>query len=195
MGTRGCYGFFKNGENKLTYNHFDSYFSGLGKDIMEFCQKTNIKELNEMFNKIIMVDESDTPTQEQINECKQYADLTVGEQKVEDWYCLLRDTQGNLDVYKKDLRYMIDNKEFMANSLFCEYAYIINLDTNELEIYVGFNKVPQNNRYSQFVVKDEFDDRGYVECKLIKTYSLVDFPKDIEKEIEMLEKIESYDFI
>ena len=30
MSTRGIYGFRKNGEDKLTYNHYDSYFSYLG---------------------------------------------------------------------------------------------------------------------------------------------------------------------
>ncbi len=35
---------------------------------------------------------------------------------------------------------MVDYSTFMHDSLFCEWAYIINLDTKELEIYKGFNK-------------------------------------------------------
>lgn len=40
MGTRGAYGFYKDGQNKLTYNHFDSYPEGLGNTVVDFCRAT-----------------------------------------------------------------------------------------------------------------------------------------------------------
>ena len=36
-----------------------------------------------------------------------------------------------------------DNEAFLYDSLFCEYAYIINLDTGNLEFYKGFNTNPK----------------------------------------------------
>ena len=42
MSTRGAYGFYKNGVDKITYNHYDSYFSGLGEEIVNFCRNTTI---------------------------------------------------------------------------------------------------------------------------------------------------------
>lgn len=33
MGTRGMYGFYRNGVTKATYNHFDSYPEWLGKKL------------------------------------------------------------------------------------------------------------------------------------------------------------------
>lgn len=42
MSTRGIYGFRKNGEDKLTYNHYDSYFSYLGEN------KKNHKKITDM---------------------------------------------------------------------------------------------------------------------------------------------------
>ena len=36
MGTRGLWGFRKDGKDKLTYNHFDSYPDCLGHTIVEF---------------------------------------------------------------------------------------------------------------------------------------------------------------
>ena len=138
MGTRGCYGFRKNGVDKLTYNHFDSYPDYLGRKIVTFCEETSIKEMNEIFNKIILVDENTKPTKEQIAECLNYYNGNVSSQTTNDWYCLLREAQGNIDVYKNGLRYMIDDHDFIKNSLFCEYAYIINLDTISLEFWVGF---------------------------------------------------------
>ena len=168
MGTRGAYGFIKNGKMKITYNHYDSYLSELGFSIMRFIAATSNMELNEIFDNIIMVNGDSIPTQEQIEECKKYLNLDVGNQNIDDWYCLLRNAQGNLNEYKNGLRYMIDNKEFMGDSLFCEYAYILNLDNNYLEIYKGFNKdIETDNDYTRF----RQNDGRYVEVENFDTVS------------------------
>ena len=122
MGTRGLYGLRKNGEDKLTYNHFDSYPDWLGSKVFEFCKETSIEEMNKIFDNIILVDENAKPTRTQIVECIKYYDDSVSKQSVEDWYCLLRNTQGDLNVYKDGLQYMIDNQEFIKDSLFCKYV-------------------------------------------------------------------------
>mgnify|MGYP000980881510 CR=1 FL=1 len=51
MGTRGTYGFYKNGVNKLAYMQFDSYPQYLGKHIVEFIRGTSIEEMNQIFDK------------------------------------------------------------------------------------------------------------------------------------------------
>lgn len=168
MGTRGCYGFFKEKLSKVTYNHFDSYPTGLGSQILDFIKNTSIEDMNKIFNKIILVDEENTPTKEQIENCKRFLDTTVGNQDEKDFYCLLRGSQGDLGAYKTGLKYMIDAESFMGDSLFCEYAYIINLDKNSLEFYTGFNTVPQHNRYSRFADNNE----KYKECKLVAKIEL-----------------------
>ena len=44
--------------------------------------------------------------------------------------------------------YMIDSSDFIKDSLFCEYAYIVNLDSGMLEFWKGFQKEPDpGNRY------------------------------------------------
>lgn len=167
MGTRGCYGFRKNGIDKLTYNHFDSYPDCLGHDVVQFCKETSIEEMNEIFDKTILVDENSKPTAEQIVECMEYYNGDVSTRTPEDWYCLLREAQGNLNVYRNGLRYMIDNHDFIKDSLFCEYAYIINLDTNCLEFWRGFQHEPdENNRYGTE------EDSGYYPCKMVAYYPL-----------------------
>ncbi len=55
MGTRGLYGFRKDGVNKLTYNHYDSYPSGLGKHILEVIRDFPNGRLIEYFNNIQLV--------------------------------------------------------------------------------------------------------------------------------------------
>ena len=50
MSTNGIYGFRKNGEDKLTYNHCDSYFSYLGENIINFVKETPLQELNKIYD-------------------------------------------------------------------------------------------------------------------------------------------------
>lgn len=165
MGTRGLYGFRKNEQDKTSYNHFDSYPEGLGADVLKFIQNHSVAEMNEFYDRIIMVNEDATPTDEQKENCRKngFVNLNVSNQSENDWYCLLRNVQGYLvDLYKCEFPYMIDNSDFIKDSLFCEYAYIINLDTNVLEFYKGWQHVPQDgNRYGEVP-----DENGYYPCRL-----------------------------
>ena len=189
MGTRGCYGFRKNGIDKLTYNHFDSYPDWLGRKMIEFCKTTSIKEMNKIFDRIVLVNRDSKPTQEQIKECIGCYDDSVSNRTPEDWYCLLRKSQGEPDAYKNGLKYMIKNNDFIKDSLFCEYAYIINLDTNCLEFWVGFQSTPdEGNRYGTEKVD------GYYPCKMVsyypigpecmKGYSVQDYVDEMNKRAE-----------
>lgn len=167
MGTRGLYGFRKNGIDKTTYNHWDSYPDCLGHTMVEFCKETSITEMNEIYDKLVLVEEGSKPTKKQINECIEFYNDSVSTGSIKDWYCLLREAQGNPNVYKHGLKYMIDNHEFIKDSLFCEYAYIINLDTNCLEFWVGFQHKPyEDNRYGTE------SDNNYYPCKMMSEYPL-----------------------
>jgi hypothetical protein len=110
------------------------------------------------------------PTKEQIEECKKFSDITVSEKTLKEWYCLLRKAQGTLKPYfEGKLKYMIDSLCFIQDSLFCEWVYIINLDSEVLEIYSGYQKNKQfdeKNRYSE----------EYLTCKLIHVYPLNNLP-------------------
>jgi len=164
MGTRGIFGIRKNGKDKITYNHWDSYPDCLGRTMLEFCAKTSADEVSAIFDRIELVSEMSTPTDEQIAACAKYTDLTVSEQSEKDWYCLLRKLQGKPEAWKEisGTIYMIDSWGFMRNSLFCEYGYIINLDKGVLEFWRGFQNDPQEgNRFGETP-----DDDGYYPCKL-----------------------------
>ena len=193
MGTRGSYGFRKNGVDKLTYNHYDSYPSGLGSDVVKFCMNHDVKEMKDIFDNIFLVNESDTPTENQINQCIEngFSDFNVSTGKKTDWYCLLRNCQGNLEclanVEPNSYAYMINNNDFIKDSLWCEYAYIINLDDEVLEFYEGFQEKPQEgNRYGTE------EKRGYYPCKLSLTIPLSEID-DKDKIVKMMEPDEEDD--
>lgn len=143
MGTRGAIGFIVNGEEKVSYNHMDSYPSYLGKELLK--DLTTISDLNILHKnvrRISMVDACDVPklSPEEIANLKDFTNTSVGQG--DDWYSILRESQGSIQPYcrqENPLRYMTDAKGFLYDSLFCEFAYIVNLDTNMVEFYRGFN--------------------------------------------------------
>lgn len=190
MGTRGLYGIRKNGRDKATYNHWDSYPDYLGREVAKFCASRTLEELNTLFDNIELVDEMSQPTEDQKKRCVDagWYDGSVSEQSTDDWYCLLRKLQGNFDELRKftsgeEKIYMNDGISFIRNSLFCEYAYIINLDTGKLEFYVGFQHGAQHgNRYGE-----EPKDNGYYPCRLALEIPLVDIA-DVDRVVAMMNK-------
>jgi len=193
MGTRGVFGFHKNGVDKIAYNHYDSYPTGLGDLVKEFVTKHS-DDMNKIFNRIEMVDENSKPTPEQIEECREFSDIGVGEQSMTDWYCLLYKAQGNLEAYADGLKYMVDYAGFLKDSLFCEWGYVINLTTKRLEIYRGFQHKPQENRYKVTTRQDNLEKHGekngYFNCALIReiplsqvrNFDMNAFEKEVEEQ-------------
>lgn len=133
MGTRAIYGFKKDNKYKVTYSNFDGGYEDIGQSVVDFVNTTSLEEMKNIFNKIILVEALNVPTEEQILECKKYANLEISLRTLEDFCCLLAKTIGNLKYYRDDnLRYMINHE----NELYTEqFGYIINLDNEQLEIY------------------------------------------------------------
>jgi hypothetical protein len=148
MGTRGAFGFRIDGLDKVTYNHFDSYPDGLGSDLIDDIIGSSIEQMKKVARAIVLIDSDEPPTAEQIAANEKWANLEVSKQKLEDWYCLLREAQGSLAPWlDEELGVMIDSHGFLLDSLFCEYAYIVNLDDETFEFYRGFQEAPGKGRY------------------------------------------------
>jgi hypothetical protein len=206
MGTRGISGFFYKKETKISYNHFDSYPSGLGIQILEFIKDVN--ELNgwdrlkQRVQKLVMVNDDDKPTPAQIKEYDKlgYSDTGVGgkiEHKLDmTWYQLLRQTQGSTwlnELLEGKVKHQIDSAGFIKDSLFCEWGYILNLDKMILEVYKGFNDKPQlkGNRYTFEPGCDTpYKDGNYYSSRLIKKFKLLELKskEDIDAALLTLTK-------
>ena len=152
MGTRGAIGFKVDGKYKVTYNHFDSNPDSLGAEIVAFVtdvvKNGGIETLKVHAKKVRLVKEDQDATVQDIKKYGEFLDLDVGNKKSQNWYCLLRALQGiaGLEaIHAGKVDVMIDSFAFLGDSLFCEYAYIINLDENRIEFYEGFNKSPDKD--------------------------------------------------
>lgn len=194
MGTRGAIGWRKDGVEKIAYNHFDSYPEELGVDMLKYACRP-VEALTADFNDTEMIDDEVPPTDEQIERCHEHesVNLDVSEGKDTDWYCLLRDVQGKLQE-TAEVGFMIDYSAFLEDSLFCEWAYIVNLDTKKLEVYRGFQKgKPGEGRYAELICaySQETYKEGekYYGVGLLKEYDLAALPEATEmvKELNALD--------
>ena len=174
MGTRGSVGFILNGQYKASYNHFDSYPTGLGQDMADFVNKVNAEDgwgkFKKEAKKVKLVISAKKPTKAQIEKYIGFSNIGVGSGSVEDWYCLLRETQGAVSlekIYEGTLSHMIDSVNFIKDSLFCEWAYIINLDEMTFDIYQGFQKSPDPKN-----IFGQTNEDGYYPCKRIVSIPL-----------------------
>lgn len=58
--------------------------------------------------------------------------------------------------------------EFAKDSLFCEWAYVVDLDADTLEVYRGFQEAPHTDgRWAS-----EEPAKGYFPCRLVRTLPL-----------------------
>ena len=178
MSARGAYGFYKNGVNKLTYNHSNSYPSGLGDNIISFLKDSDVNELNNIFNDIQLVNELDYPSEEEEKKIKELGYSVNYRGKKENWFGILASSLGDINVYKEGLTFMLDYNDFILDGLHCEWAYVINLDENCLEIYKGLCDVIGIGRYA-----DGLNDGSRFGCTLIKSINL-----DSISNIDSLEK-------
>jgi hypothetical protein len=193
MGTRGLWGYVIDGEEKLTYNHFDSYPSELGTTVLDHLRhyipqgrssgavNRGIDELRDSARVLILVREDDKPTPEQIEQLGRFHDPQVSSGSPQEWYSLLRLTQGYPDI-QLDAGVMIDSAGFAGDSLFCEWAYVIDLDNEMLEVYRGFVKSPHTDGRFSDRPHDGPSTSGetYYPIKQVASWSLRELPSNEE---------------
>ncbi len=183
MGTRGLTCVVLKGEYKICqYGQWDHYPSGQGVTVLDFL--TN-KMDRERF-------ESALKETTWITEAALSALYVAAGNKSEDGWVTaevsdnFKDANPQLDrdmgaavlefVQESDMAVVLnDNIEFAQDGLMCEWAYVIDLDKNVLEVYQGFGKeeLDESSRFG-----NDIDDNGYSTIGLTKTYSLDDLPDE-----------------
>ena len=69
---------------------------------------------------------------------------------------------------------------FAADSLFCEWAYVVDFDKRTFEVYEGFNKTTLTEGDRFYFLREYEDETGYHCVKLAAVFDLDDLPEDDE---------------
>jgi len=177
MSTRGMIGIRAAGKLLGTYNHFDSYPEGLGAEMVQFAHAyLNGPEEVALFKakvlKLKVVRSDAAPSKDALKFYnKQGLTSELGDaRRGASYYGLLRSFQGVAGlkaILHGEARHWIDNKRFIQDSLFCEYAYIFNLDEGKLEFYKGFQKTGKKSKNKKF----GYESDVYGPCKKVGAIS------------------------
>lgn len=187
MGTRNLIMVVLNGEYKIAqYGQFDGYPSGQGVEVLKFLKEVDLTKFKNIVKNVKFLSSSDI---DKINASIDEDGKINGKSWQIIYPELSRDTAAYILslVYGKDGNVLLKNSlDFAADSLFCEWAYLIDLDKDIFEIYIGFNKAPltKADRFEFLSAKSE---GGYYPIKLLKTYPFKNLPTR-ESFIEELEK-------
>jgi len=199
MGTRGLTAVILDGEHKIAqYGQWDHYPSGQGLTALAFCREVMVDDAKrDAFIANLRRCRFETPADE-AERVAWLASIGVGASglmsmlQYEQWkrrYPLLTRDNGaeilDLVASAGDGPVVLqDSWDFGADSLFCEWAYVIDATAGTLEVYRGFNKRPATGRFA--AMKPKRDD--YTPITLAKTYRIAALPADADF-IEELEKI------
>ncbi|HHP8013048.1 hypothetical protein [Acinetobacter baumannii] len=186
MGTRHLICVQHNNEYKVAkYGQWDGYPSGQGAGILEFLKGS--------FNKALFIQKLDNifePTDEQVKAWYKeagntrddgYVDFEVSKRFSAKYPSFSRDAGSDiLGIIQNSESPIPIQKylEFAAESLFCEWAYVIDLDKNTFEVYQGFNKTPldSNERFASVTSPDS--NEGYYQVKFLESFDLDNLPSE-----------------
>jgi hypothetical protein len=200
MGTRGAFGVTIDGVDKIGYNQYDSYLSVGGMNTLRFLRETLQSPhrgegwLRDKAARLRLVSEGrGKPTKADIQALKPFTDLGVSTGKTDDWYCLTRHTHGSLEGILV-CGYILDSLSFLSDSLFCEYAYVINCDTRKLEVYRGYQRKPhRRGRFAEMVEQAEGGRDQYYPVALVTALSFDKLPSNLNVVQTILERQEFAD--
>lgn len=167
----------------MIYNHSDSYPEALGVEILsELKAVPDWDEAKAMASSLIGIPETrELPGLDRMfeTEVRRHMPDTVKAENPATLYDLYQPIQGTLAPYLDGrLRFVPTANDFIYDSLFCEWGYIANLDTDTFEVWRGLQQEPfqGENRYGT-----EADRTGYVPCRPLLNYSLkTDLPSNDE---------------
>ncbi len=159
MGTRGLMAFTVDGATKAGYVHFDSYPSGLGADVLEWLHTALNEQTGDALTharNLVVVNDETEPTAEQIEALKQYSNTNVSTKQLDEWYVLLRETQGN-PALTLEAGYMYGVAKVEPYRLGCghEYLYVVDFDKRTFTAS-GYGHLLGHWSFDELPTKDEF---------------------------------------
>lgn len=194
MGTRGLTAVVKDGDFKVAqYGQWDHYPSGQGQTILDFLNglsEFDYQQFTANLDKVRWAKDGEV----QERWAKHGADdsgwvtMAVSRAFSEEFPWLSRDAGAAVLHYIRAglVDILTDQREFAADSLFCEWAYVLDLDFRTLTVYQGF-QTEEHDEAGHFssIPREEGD---YTLVRKIATFSFdnlpVNFVQDYNEETD-----------
>jgi len=184
MGTRHLIMVVHEEKTKIAqYGQWDGYPEGQGVTVLNFARKMKLDKFKEALKKVRFATKADDKKKDAFLKsigCKGgWMDMDQAAKYHDAFPYASRDIgAGILDLVMNSTDKEIvltDSTSFAGESLFCEWAYVIDLDKNQLEVYSGFNKSPVGPE-ERFANAETDKDSEYGVIRFLKKYELDKLP-------------------
>ena len=187
MGTRHLTIVFDAGEYRVAqYGQWDGYPEGAGIKILRFLRdEMDEFKFRTRLSRFNFVDEYDNKITKRIDKAfEKGIGSYVFPEFSRDTGC---DILPMIQNGTATTRYLGNRIDFAADSLFCEWAYVVDFNHRTFEVYHGFNKTPleENDRF--YFLNDKADPSHmlanggmFYPVKLAATFNLDNLPEDDE---------------
>ena len=194
MGTRNLTVVVHNQEVKVAqYGQYDGFPDSLGVKLLKFFSNpANTENLKKILPKVRLWNEKDQKQQDEFLESIGCTNGILNDKQKEEFkkrypfryrerYGRLREGQileVLLEFHHLDELATTDAYDFASDSLFCEWAYVIDYDTNTFEVYKGLNTsgISEEDRF--FPLYDGEND--YYPVKILASFPLDQLPDENE---------------
>lgn len=179
MGTRSLTCVVKDGEYKVAqYCQLDGYPSWQGVTVLDFLKNKMDRDRFESALKQTkwITDEEHTKLWAEVGaDGSGFVPMDIGNKFKALHPQLDRDMGADVLEFVQESDSPVtlqDSVDFAKDGLFCEWAYVIDLDKNVLEVYSGFkDNAPEGNRFGTDV-----GENGYAPVSMVKAYDLDNLP-------------------
>lgn len=197
MGTRNLTMVIQNKKPVIAqYGQWDGYYSGQGVVALNFLRECDLERFRETVERCRFIENSKRKQKEidnfltKIGAQDGWMNGEQSEKYKKKYPFLTRDNGASiLELIYNDesnnLLWLHNSSDFANDSLFCEYAYVVDLDKNTFEVYDGFNRQPLD-KGERFYTETP-NEGGYYPVRFVYSFDLLKLP--IEE--EFLETLDS----
>lgn len=185
MGTRHLIAVIVDGQPKMAqYGQWDGYPSGQGQNIVDFLRSADLDLFTAHMRAahIETEDERNARYTEAGHDGGQWVRSDVSERIRERWPHLTRDSGAETLPYILATAEPVlqgSEWEFGNDSLFCEWAYVVDLDERVFEVYKGFQHAAHNEgRWASGTPKPCASGDNYYPVRMVAKWAIGDIPDD-----------------
>jgi len=185
VGTRNLTIVFAGGEYRVAqYGQWDGYPEGAGISILRFLRdKMDELRFRTRLSQFSFIEDNDGITKRIDKAFEKDVGPYCFPEFSRDTGCDILPMIQNGDA---TTRYLGNNLDFAADSLFCEWAYVVDFDHRTFEVFQGFNKTPLEENERFYFLNDKADSdfappgERYYPVRLAATFDLDNLPEDDE---------------